>query len=542
MIEITYHTSDEKGENVVVKPPKNIRQIGSPRGRHKIYVEDYVHTYLHSSLLFGESRQRAAILLGRSEVSQEIRYTFIEGAINCEDFIFRKDGIVFDESCWEYIYQEMKQYFDQQVIVGWFLGRPGFPLKISHTVEAAQRKYFSGRDKVLYLWDPEEGEDAFFAYEQGAFQKKEGYYVYYEKNLAMQEYMVCQREQTREAQGGIQEMGESLQMSREAEETTQDPVAEGKDAAQDAREYTASAKEFVAAPNFTEDPKDSTADPEDVAAVTKESRAAAERERKGTAFFEKRAVAPTARKADTAIGNYRNMLKNRQIKKPAAGKNMFLYGAATVALIAICISGVVNLNSYQKMKQMEEVLLMMSKPLDQQQAEKEGQQDQRQVTVQTVSGGVERMEDAADGGNQDAAGEGNPAENTGTPEGSQDQQPAGQETAGQPQDSAQGPDPGASGGQDSAQGPDPGTSGSPDSAQGPDQAVSGGQDSAQTQDQAAMAQSYREQGYYVVQPGDRLELICRRIYPGEDMMEKLCEVNGIEDVDKILVGQKLILP
>ena len=54
--------------------------------------------------------------------------------------------------------------------------------------------------------------------------------------------------------------------------------------------------------------------------------------------------------------------------------------------------------------------------------------------------------------------------------------------------------------------------------------------------------AYLEQGYYVVQPGDHLEDICRRIYPDRDMMEKLCEVNKIEDVDKIQAGQKLILP
>ena len=109
MIEIIYNETGKKGSSVVVKPPKNIRQIGSPRGRHKIYVEDYVYTFLHSTAFEGECQKRGAILLGRSEISQDIRYTFISGAISCDDFIFRDEGILFDESCWEYIYKEIKQ-------------------------------------------------------------------------------------------------------------------------------------------------------------------------------------------------------------------------------------------------------------------------------------------------------------------------------------------------------------------------------------------------------------------------------------------------
>lgn len=488
VIEITYHTPDAGEENVIVKPPKNIRQIGSPRGRHKIYIEDYVHTYLHSSLLFRDQKQRAAILLGRSEVSQDIRYTFIEGAVNCEDFIFQKDGILFDESCWQYIYQEMKEYFDQMVIVGWFLGRPGFPLKISHTVEAAQRKYFSGRDKVLYMWDPEEGEDVFFAYEQGTFQKKEGYYVYYEKNLSMQEYMVCQRERSREEQGGIQEMEESFseEMKKEPEgentETKEAPVEE-------APEWKMQAEQ-----------------------VTKK------------------------RTADTAIGNYRSMLLEREKRQMGSGKNIFLYGAATVALIAVCISGVLNLNSYQKMKEMEEALAMVSQPLEEQQKD----QSQRQVTVRNMPGMVNTQE----GVSKETTPEGTEGTD-GTGQAPEDA--LGQQDAASGEEGQQEPVPGEEVQQappaEEELGQQEGTqeaSGQPADGQVEQPEDTGDSSQGEAADQEAMA--YLEQGYYVVQPGDRLEAICRRLYPGQDMMKTLCEANKIEDVDKIQAGQKLILP
>ena len=53
---------------------------------------------------------------------------------------------------------------------------------------------------------------------------------------------------------------------------------------------------------------------------------------------------------------------------------------------------------------------------------------------------------------------------------------------------------------------------------------------------------YLSQGYYDVQKGDSLVGICRKIYQTTAMLDKLCEVNGIEDENAIYAGQRLILP
>ena len=65
-----------------------------------------------------------------------------------------------------------------------------------------------------------------------------------------------------------------------------------------------------------------------------------------------------------------------------------------------------------------------------------------------------------------------------------------------------------------------------------------------TQEAAAQteAQMYLSQGYYDVQKGDSLVGICRKIYQTTAMLDKLCEVNGIEDENAIYAGQRLILP
>ena len=49
---------------------------------------------------------------------------------------------------------------------------------------------FPGRDKTLFLMDPLDREDAFFIYEGGKLVQQHGYYIYYERNEDMQNYMV----------------------------------------------------------------------------------------------------------------------------------------------------------------------------------------------------------------------------------------------------------------------------------------------------------------------------------------------------------------
>lgn len=66
--------------------------------------------------------------------------------------------------------------------------------------------------------------------------------------------------------------------------------------------------------------------------------------------------------------------------------------------------------------------------------------------------------------------------------------------------------------------------------------------SAETAAALTEAQTYLQQGYYTVQQGDSLVGICKKIYQTTAMMDKLCEVNGIENQDEIYAGQKLILP
>ena len=65
--------------------------------------------------------------------------------------------------------------------------------------------------------------------------------------------------------------------------------------------------------------------------------------------------------------------------------------------------------------------------------------------------------------------------------------------------------------------------------------------SASTQPQSE-AEIILQQGYYIVQPGDSMISISKKIYQDASHVADLCAANGIENVDNIKVGEKLILP
>lgn len=65
---------------------------------------------------------------------------------------------------------------------------------------------------------------------------------------------------------------------------------------------------------------------------------------------------------------------------------------------------------------------------------------------------------------------------------------------------------------------------------------------AQTSAASSEAAQYLSQGYYIVQKGDSLVGISRKVYNTTAMMDKLCETNGIENPDAIYEGQYLTLP
>ena len=51
-----------------------------------------------------------------------------------------------------------------------------------------------------------------------------------------------------------------------------------------------------------------------------------------------------------------------------------------------------------------------------------------------------------------------------------------------------------------------------------------------------------EDDVYVVEKGDTLATISRKVYGDISHVEAICKMNGLEDGNLIFIGQKLLLP
>lgn len=185
-----------------IKLPRNLRQIGSPNGEHRIYVEDFVYTFLHPSSQEETGNAKIAILVGRQEEEDSVLYYFVKGAFYIEEISFEKGLPVFTEEIWGYAYKQMKKYFDDEdpekslQILGWTFIMGGMPPRLTTDIERIHRMNFKEPNSLLLLLDDIEREENFYVYEKGSLRKKEGYYIFYEQNPKMQEYMVQYREKT----------------------------------------------------------------------------------------------------------------------------------------------------------------------------------------------------------------------------------------------------------------------------------------------------------------------------------------------------------
>lgn len=193
MIEVIYK-EDKDDQETVQEPfsmPRNVRQIGLTNGDYRIYVEDYVYTFL-SSLAEEEKTDgqgMAAVLTGEIQWTADMTCIFVKGAIAADSMDAAAEHIDFSEKVWQQLQDDKEQYFPEQEIVGWFFTQRQMALEITELFVKVHLRHFGG-EKVLMLMEPGEREDAFFRYDSGTMVQLNGYYIYYEKNSQMQTYMI----------------------------------------------------------------------------------------------------------------------------------------------------------------------------------------------------------------------------------------------------------------------------------------------------------------------------------------------------------------
>ena len=191
MIEVIY--KDEKqttrGTEGNFNLPKNIRQIGLPGEEYRIYIEDYVYTFLKKTAEKKEEKGSVAVFAGEIKWADGKEYLFVKGAVLLETRECTEEHVEIEDAAWQKLHEEMEKYFPGQEIAGWFMTGKGLTMEVGENLQRIHLKYFGG-EKVLMLMEPVESEEAFFLYENGQMMRQNGYYIYYEKNPCMQTYML----------------------------------------------------------------------------------------------------------------------------------------------------------------------------------------------------------------------------------------------------------------------------------------------------------------------------------------------------------------
>lgn len=205
--------------------PKNIRQIGAMDPNHKIYVEDYVITYtrnLGEELSNGDEEDyKAAVLLGMKDIhGREIR-TYVSGMVCIEDFSLSGEA-TFSDEIWSGVYDKIKCYFEDEEIVGWmFICNRENQVEESRLINIHSSN-FNGKNMIFIKYNCEDREEKAYDFINNQFIFRKGFYVYYEKNVTMQNYMLAgkeEREQVYEPEDVVKEVREVINRRNEEHET-----------------------------------------------------------------------------------------------------------------------------------------------------------------------------------------------------------------------------------------------------------------------------------------------------------------------------------
>jgi len=140
--------------------PKNITQIGETDKSCKIYMEDYVVSYMKQMNRFAEDKEIAIALYGRRSEEQSLTYCFIYGACKL-DFLQKP-------------VRHLSQAQNQEI-------------------EKLRRKYFSNCELIGYTILNGEMIEGIHIAEQNGCRYVKGYACFYEKNDPMLAYMLDSR-------------------------------------------------------------------------------------------------------------------------------------------------------------------------------------------------------------------------------------------------------------------------------------------------------------------------------------------------------------
>ena len=173
--------------------PKNVRQIGNVSDSSKIYIEDYVDTFFNQLCEKAEQEMLGAFLIGETVQEEDQDYIYVYGAIRMKELVVKGKDFVIGEHVWKDACEKCKEYFGNAEILGWFITGGEHPLELNHNINKLHQKFFSREKSIFVTKNARDKEEKFYIYKYRDMMECSGHYVYYEKNVEMQNYMIATR-------------------------------------------------------------------------------------------------------------------------------------------------------------------------------------------------------------------------------------------------------------------------------------------------------------------------------------------------------------
>ncbi len=173
--------------------PKNVRQIGNVSDSTKIYVEDYVDTFFNQLCDKAQQEMIGAFLVGETVKDEEQDYIYVYGAIRMKDLGIKGKDFIVSEQVWKHACETCKEYFGNAEILGWFLTGGDHPLEVNHNINKIHQRFFSRENSLFVTKNTRDREEKFYVHKYRDMMECGGHYIYYEKNVEMQNYMISTR-------------------------------------------------------------------------------------------------------------------------------------------------------------------------------------------------------------------------------------------------------------------------------------------------------------------------------------------------------------
>lgn len=175
--------------------PKNVRQVGNVCDTPKIYVEDYVDTYLNQIKEQSKEQWTGAFLVGEKTEIDGIDCLFVTGAVRMMQHSEDNGAVLIDEEMMRQARKECGDYFPGQEILGWMLIEVNGTMGLSNAIMQMHEKHFPEKNSIFIQKHPIEDEENYYAFKFHELMQMGGHYIFYEKNPAMQNYMINVRRQ-----------------------------------------------------------------------------------------------------------------------------------------------------------------------------------------------------------------------------------------------------------------------------------------------------------------------------------------------------------